>query len=103
MGREVIFIFGDETMTTEVGVQDETPTSTKGFGPRENADETRQAQHQAANDTPVDVNPNAILAREQGATLTLMGKNFEANAMRFNGHLNAITGVLAGEFAKKPA
>lgn len=60
------------------------PAHSSAFGPIESADETRQAQHQAANDTPVDVNPNAIIAREQGATLVLMGKNFEANADRRN-------------------
>lgn len=64
------------------------PAHSSAFGPIENADETRQAQHSNANDTPTDVNMNAILAREQGATLTLMGKNFEANAMRFNGMMN---------------
>ncbi len=61
-----------------------TPRSTPGFGPREDADGTRQAQHQAANDTPVDVNPNAVLARAQAETITLMGKNFEAGASRRN-------------------
>lgn len=60
------------------------------FGPVENADETRQAQHSLANDAPVDVNCNAIIAREQGATLTLMGKNFEANADRRNKIFDAL-------------
>lgn len=55
------------------------PPSTFGFGPRENADETRQAQHQMANDSPVDVNMNAILARSQATTIDAMGKSFEAN------------------------
>lgn len=73
------------------------PASTMGFGPRESADETRQSQHQAANDVPVDVNPNAIMARAQSETITLMGKNFEANAMRFNGVLSAMMSRLAGE------
>ena len=57
---------------------------TYGHGPREDADATRQAQHTNANDTPTDVNMNAVVAREQAATLTLMGKNFEANADRRN-------------------
>jgi hypothetical protein len=61
-----------------------TPRATPGFGPREDADATRQGQHQAANDTPVDVNPNAILARAQAETITQMGKSFEANADRRN-------------------
>lgn len=54
------------------------------YGPTANADETRQAQHQLSNDTPADVNMNAVVAREQAGTYTLMGKNFEANADRRN-------------------
>ena len=60
------------------------PVASMGFGPRESTDETRQAQHQQANDTPTDVNLNAVVAREQAGTFTLMGKNFEANADRRN-------------------
>lgn len=60
------------------------------FGPGANADETRQAQHQVANDAPVDVNANAVVARAQAETLTLMGKNFEAGAARRNGILDAL-------------
>lgn len=56
------------------------PGSTYGFGPRENADETRQAQHSQANDTPTDVNMNAVVARSQALTFDTLGKNFEANA-----------------------
>jgi len=52
------------------------------FGPVESADETRQAQHQVANDTPVDVNPNAALARFQSLTMGLAGAEFEAAASR---------------------
>ena len=55
------------------------------YGQRSTADDTRQAQHMEANDAPVDVNLNAVFAREQAGTMTLMGKNFEASAMRFNG------------------
>jgi len=78
-------------MANGADLQDPTPVHSQGFGPAESADETRQAQHQSANDTPTDVNPNAIVARtqasgfvEQQGTLTLMGKNFEANADRRN-------------------
>lgn len=67
------------------------------YGPRENADDTRQAQQSVSNDAPTDVNMNAIMAREQGATLTLMGKNFEANSMRFNSVMSAIMSRIAGE------
>lgn len=61
-----------------------TPPSTLGFGARESADETRQAQQQVANDAPVDVNPNAILAREQAATVALAGREFTAASARRN-------------------
>ncbi len=57
-----------------------TPPATLGFGPRESADESRQAQHQMANDAPVDVNMNAIMARSQALTVDVLGKSFEANA-----------------------
>lgn len=89
-------------MSEEAAIE-ASPRSTYGYGPREQADETRQAQQQVANDAPVDVNPNAIIAREQTATLTLMGKNFEANAMRFNAAMSVLQTILQGEFAKKPA
>ncbi len=67
------------------------PEPSTAFGPRESADETRQAQHTNANDTPTDVNMNAIIAREQGGTLVLMGKNFEANADRRNKIFDALS------------
>ena len=59
--------------------QDMTPVATMGFGARESADETRQAQHSNANDTPTDVNMNAIVAREQALTFTIAGQSFQAN------------------------
>lgn len=48
------------------------------YGPGVNADETRQAQHVAANDTPVDVNMNAVVARSQALTVDMAGKGFVA-------------------------
>jgi len=63
----------------QTGVEDQTPVATKGFGAREDADTTRQAQHQLANDAPVDVNMNAILARSQAQTTDALGKSFAAN------------------------
>ena len=66
-------------------VQDQTPQHSQGFGAAEDSDSTRQAQHQMGNDFPIDVNPNAVTARAQTETLTLMGKNFEANAARRQG------------------
>lgn len=76
-----------EEPTTKVDpgmTQAATPLPDRGFGSYESALETRQAQHQQANDVPTDVNMNAVFGREQGATLVLMGKNFEANADRRN-------------------
>lgn len=70
--------------------QDPTPQATKGFGAREDADSTRQAQHSQANDTPTDVNMNAVVAREQAATITRMGDSFEANGDRRNKIADAI-------------
>ena len=70
------------------------PQPSTGFGPRESADETRQSQQQVANDAPVDVNPNAIFAREQTATLVLMGKNFEAGAARRNAIFDHVAGLM---------
>lgn len=52
------------------------------FGPGASADETRQAQHSYSNDTPTDVNMNAIVARSQALTVDIAGKNYEAGADR---------------------
>ena len=72
------------------------PEHSEGFGPAEDADTTRQAQHQMGNDFPVDCNYNAVLARAQGETLALMGKNFEAGAARRNALFDVLTGKAAG-------
>lgn len=61
-----------------------TPPSTLGFGPRESADETRQAQQSVSNDAPTDVNMNAIVARDQALTTQIAGKNYEASANRIS-------------------
>lgn len=53
--------------------------------PYDFGNQARMAQFTNSDDTPTDTNYNAVIAREQSATLALMGKNFEANAMRFNG------------------
>ena len=51
------------------------------FGPGVHADETQQAQHMAANDTPVDVNFNAVVAdAPQALTVDALGENFESNS-----------------------
>ncbi len=52
------------------------------FGSVENADETRQAQHDRSNDSPTDVNNNAALARSQALTLDVFGKAWASNADR---------------------
>lgn len=77
-----------EVSPSEV-LSDPTPPHSNAYGHAENADDSRQAQHQAANDVPVDVNPNAVVARLQTAaftaqqeTLVLMGKQFTGNSDR---------------------
>ena len=67
-----------------MAVQDDTPQHSQGYGAAEHSDDTRQSQHTQSNDTPTDVNCNAVIARAQAETITLMGKNFEANADRRN-------------------
>lgn len=66
------------------------------YGPNAQADDTRQAQQTNSNDTPTDVNINAVVVRSQALTFDLMGKNFEANAMRFNGIMNQAAAKAAG-------
>lgn len=58
---------------------DEVVRTGPAYGPGENADDTRQAQHQMLNDAPVDVNLNAMFARSQGLTLDALGKGFASN------------------------
>lgn len=60
----------------DAGTQVGTPVATMGFGAREDADTTRQAQHELANDVPVDVNINAVVARSQTLTFDVLGKDF---------------------------
>jgi len=66
----------------DAGTQIGTPVATLGFGARESADETRQAQQSISNDAPTDVNFNAIVARSQALTVDVVGKQFaQAAAM----------------------
>lgn len=67
-------------MAEAVPSQTDTPIATMGFGAREQADETRQAQQSVSNDAPTDVNFNAIVARSQALTLDILGKDAIANA-----------------------
>ena len=69
-----------EDPVAHAGSQDDSPVATKGFGAREDADATRQAQHVEANDTPIDVNPNAALARIQTQAYAMLGQNAVDNA-----------------------
>lgn len=50
------------------------------FGPGASADETRQAQQTKSNDTPTDVNMEAIIARSQALTIDIAGKEFVSNS-----------------------
>ena len=79
------------------GVEDQTPTATKGFGAREDADETRQAQHTESNDTPTDVNMNAVVARSQAHTVDMAGKSFTANMDRRDKIADIIMAKWGGE------
>ena len=51
---------------------------TRAYGPVEQADDTRQAQQTQSNDTPTDVNCNAVVARSQALTVDMAGKGFVA-------------------------
>ena len=55
---------------------------TRAHGPVESADATRQAQQSFSNDTPTDVNFNAVVARSQALTVDIAGKNYEAASDR---------------------
>ena len=66
-------------MPVEAAVAPETiqdPNRFNPFGQGAQADETRQAQHMEANDAPLDVNMNAVVARSQALTVDLAGKEF---------------------------
>lgn len=48
----------------------------------DNTNETQQAQHSVSNDTPTDVNFNAVMARVQAQTTSNAGNAFESAAAR---------------------
>jgi len=58
------------------------PQHSEGYGAAEHADDTRQAQQTVSNDAPTDVNLNAVIARTQAGTFTLIGAEFGAAAAR---------------------
>lgn len=69
------------------------PNRMNPFGPGASADETRQAQHQFANDMPVDVNWNAAAARSQFTTIDIAGKAFVSNQDRRDKLADAGAGI----------
>jgi len=75
--------------------QDGTPTHSNAFGHAENADDTRQAQHTQANDTPTDVNLNAVYARNFAETASRRADAFERAAARHNMLAEAIIAQIA--------
>ena len=64
-------------MSATTGTQPESQP-TRAYGPVEQADDTRQAQQAFANDTPTDVNFNAIVGRSQSLTVEEAGRGFVA-------------------------
>ena len=86
----------------DAGTQVGTPVATMGFGARETADETRQAQHTEANDAPDDVSMQRIFVRSQGLTVDVLGKAFVANSDRRDKSFDLISQLLFSEHVKKP-
>jgi hypothetical protein len=83
----------NEPMATEPGNQLNLSGTDIPYGPGVAADETRQAQQVQANDTPTDVNMNAVVARSQALTVDMAGKGFTAMQERRQ--------ILADEILKK--
>ena len=90
---------GEDTAAAGSPAIEPSPRSTYGFGPREHVDDTRQAQHGQMNDVPLDVNFNAVAAREQALTWNISGKNYEANADIRNKIATAYMGTALGKAA----
>ena len=86
----------------DAGTQVGTPVATMGFGARETADETRQAQHTEANDAPDDLSMQRVEVRSQALTVDVLGKAFVANSDRRDKTFDLLSQVLFSEFAKKP-
>jgi hypothetical protein len=70
------------------------PEASSGYGGREATDDTRQAQQSFSNDTPTDVNFNAIVGRSQSLTIDVLGKGFVAAQERRT--------IIADEMMRKP-
>lgn len=58
------------------------PVGTYGFGPREQIDETRQAQQGILNDAVLDVTMQQVVVRSQAMTYDVFGKVWTSNADR---------------------
>ena len=67
------------------------------FGPVEDADQTRQAQHSQSNDVPTDINMNAFATRSQALTFDVAGKNYEAGSDRRRSMFDIIAAKEAGK------
>lgn len=63
------------------------------YSPEIDAARTMQAEHQLANDAPVDVNMNAIVARSQALTVDIAGKAFQSNFDRRDKMTDAGVGI----------
>ena len=65
------------------------PLHSNVYAAAEHSHDTRQAQHSMSNDTPTDVNINAIFARSQALTSDALGKGFTSNHERLLAEMNA--------------
>jgi len=75
------------------------PEHSEGFGAAEQSDDTRQAQHGILNDAPVDVNLNAVYARNYAETASRRADSFERAAARHDLVAEAILAKIAGTAA----
>jgi hypothetical protein len=71
------------------------PAHSSAYGPIEDADQTRQAQHSQSNDTPTDVNLNAVVGRLQAANFARIGEEFQGSAARRTNMFDHMAALLA--------
>ena len=69
------------------------------YGPGASADDTRQAQQTNSNDTPTDVNFNAVVARSQCLTVDFGGKAWVSNTDR----REKVADIIMAAWGKKDA
>lgn len=65
------------------------------FSPEIASSKQMQSEHMTADDAPVDVNLNAVLAREQGAAIASHGKATSSNTDRREKLADAGAGIFA--------